>query len=58
MADSIQSKTAFLPDYAFANDEENALGTSVSGLLGSLMVAALAALICFSGKLFGIKKQS
>lgn len=58
VADSIQSKTAFLPDYAFANDDENALGTSVSGLLGSLMVAALAALICFSGKLFGIKKQS
>lgn len=57
VADSIQTKTAFLPDYAFANDEENALGTSVSGLLGSAMVAALAALICFANKMFGVRKQ-
>jgi len=58
VADSIQSKTAFLPDYAFANDEDNRLGTSVSGVLGSAMVAALAAIICLAGKLFRTKKQA
>jgi len=57
-AQEIQDKTAFLPDYAFVNDEENRLGTTVSGLVGSLMVAAFAAFICFAGKLFRVKKQA
>lgn len=51
-AASIQDKTAFLPDYAFASDSENALGTTVSGLVGSAMVAGLAAAVCFAGGFF------
>lgn len=41
-AGSVQEKTAFLPDYAFAGNEDNPLGTTVSGVLGSVIVAALA----------------
>ena len=54
-ASAIQEKTAFLPDYAFANSD-SALGTSVSGLLGSAIVAGAAALICMSGGFFRRKK--
>ena len=57
-AQNIQDKTAFLPDYAFAEDEDNRLGTTVSGLVGSLMVAVFAAFICFAGRLFRVKKQA
>ena len=49
-AQGIQESTSFLPDYAFANDEDNALGTTVSGILGSAIVAAFAALICLIGR--------
>lgn len=49
LAAAIVEKTAFLPDYAFASDEENPMGTSVSGLVGSAMVAALAAVVCTVG---------
>lgn len=48
-AGSIVEKTAFLPDYAFASDEENPMGTTVSGLVGSAMVAIVAGLVCFAG---------
>lgn len=51
-AAEIQEKTAFLPDYAFANDAENPVGTSVSGLLGSAMVAIMAMAICMLGGFF------
>ena len=51
-AGEIQESTSFLPDYAFANDEENPLGTTVSGIVGSLIVACLAAVICFVGGFF------
>lgn len=51
-AAAIQEKTAFLPDYAFASDEENAVGTTVSGLVGSAMVAALAGAVCLAGGFF------
>lgn len=51
-AGSIQEKLAFLPDYAFANDGENPLGTSVSGILGSAMVAGLAVVLCLVGGFF------
>ena len=54
-ASSIQEKTSFLPDYAFANSD-SAAGTTVSGLAGSVMVAAAALLICFAGRFFR-KKQ-
>ncbi|MBQ7372908.1 MAG: energy-coupling factor ABC transporter permease [Blautia sp.] len=50
-AASIQEKTSFLPDYGFANSD-SAAGTTVSGLIGSALVAAVALLICFAGKFF------
>jgi cobalt/nickel transport system permease protein len=56
LAGSIQEKTSFLPDYAFA-DSDSPAGTSVSGVVGSVMVAALALLICFVGGFFRKRKQ-
>ena len=54
-AAAIQEKTAFLPDYAFSGSD-SAAGTTVSGLVGSGMVAGLAALICMIGGFFRKKK--
>lgn len=51
-AAGIQEKTAFLPDYAFANDDENPVGTSVSGILGGAIVAAVAVALCVIGGFF------
>ncbi|MDR2357448.1 MAG: energy-coupling factor ABC transporter permease [Oscillospiraceae bacterium] len=42
MADSIQESTAFLPDYAFASDPDNAAGTTVSGIVGGALTLILA----------------
>ena len=56
-AGAIQEKTSFLPDYAFANDGENPTGTTVSGVVGSAMVACVALLICFLGGFFRKKKS-
>ena len=50
-AGSVQETTAFLPDYAFAGSD-SAAGTSVSGLVGSAMVAGVAVLICVAGGFF------
>ncbi len=50
-ASSIQEKTSFLPDYSFSGSE-NPMGTTVSGIVGSIMVAAAALAICFTGKFF------
>lgn len=55
-AGAIQEKTAFLPDYAFANSD-SAAGTTVSGLLGSAIVAALAFLVCLAGGFFRKKRK-
>ena len=55
VAGSIQEKTAFLPDYAFA-DSDSAAGTTVSGLVGSAIVAGAALLICMAGGFFRKKK--
>lgn len=55
VAGSIQEKTAFFPDYAFANSD-SAAGTTVSGLLGSAIVAGVAVLICMTGGFFRRKK--
>lgn len=55
VAASIQEKTAFLPDYAFAGSD-SAAGTTVSGLAGSAIVAGVAAAICFAGGFFRKKK--
>ena len=56
-AAAVQEKTAFLPDYAFAGSD-SAAGTSVSGLLGSAMVAAVAAGICVLGGFFRRKRKA
>ena len=56
-AAAIQESTSFLPDYAFA-DSDSAAGTTVSGLVGSAMVAGAAVLICFVGGFFRKKKAA
>lgn len=56
-AASIQEKTAFLPDYTFA-DSESPAGTSVSGIVGSAIVAGIALLICMAGGFFRKKKAA
>lgn len=56
-AAAIQEKTAFLPDYAFA-DSDSAAGTTVSGLLGSAIVALAAVIVCLAGGFFRKRKIS
>lgn len=56
-AAGVQDKTAFLPDYAFASDSENPVGTSVSGIVGSALVAVFAVLTCLVGGFFRKKNQ-
>jgi len=56
-AASVQEKTAFLPDYSFA-DSESAAGTAVSGIVGSAIVAVAAAGISVLGRFFRKKKQA
>ena len=56
-AASIQEKTALLPDYAFRQGDSPA-GTSVSGIVGSALVAGLAALICLVGGFFRRKPRT
>ncbi len=56
-AASIQEKTSFLPDYAFP-ESESAAGTSVSGLVGSALVAAAALGICALGGFFRRKRAT
>jgi cobalt/nickel transport system permease protein len=54
-AGSVQEATSFLPDYGFAGSE-NPMGTTVSGIAGSVMVAAAALGICLVGRFFRKKK--
>ena len=56
-AGEIQQKTSFLPDYAFA-DNDTPVGTTVSGVVGSAMVAGVALMICFIGGFFRKKKKA
>ena len=56
-AAAIQESTSFLPDYAFA-DSDSTAGTTVSGLVGSAMVAGAAVLLCFAGGFFRKKKTT
>ena len=56
-AGAIQEKTSFLPDYAFSGSD-SAVGTTVSGIVGSAMVAGVALLICFAGGFFRRKKKT
>lgn len=50
-AGEVVESTAFLPDYAFASNPDATVGTTVSGIVGSLIVAVVAGLICFAGGL-------
>ena len=50
-AEAVQEKTAFLPDYSFAGSD-SAVGTSVSGLVGSVVVAVFAVAVCLTGRFF------
>jgi cobalt/nickel transport system permease protein len=54
-AGEIQEKTSFLPDYAFPGSE-SAAGTTVSGIVGSAIVAGVAILICLIGGFFRKRK--
>jgi cobalt/nickel transport system permease protein len=56
-AGQIQEATSFLPDYAFP-DSEAAVGTTVSGIVGSAIVAGVAVLICLAGGFFRKKKNA
>ena len=56
-AGSIQESTSFLPDYAFPGSD-SAAGTTVSGIVGSAMVAGAALLICLAGGFFRKKKTA
>ncbi len=56
-AGEIQEATSFLPDYAFP-DSEAAVGTTVSGIVGSVIVAGVAVLICLAGGFFRKKKNA
>jgi len=42
VAEDIQENTAFLPDYAFASDPDNAAGVSLSGIIGAIITFVLA----------------
>lgn len=55
-AGNIQEKTSFLPDYAFPNSD-SAAGTTVSGIVGSALVAGVAILICLAGGFFRKKNK-
>ena len=55
-AASIQDSTSFLPDYAFPESDSPA-GTTVSGLVGSAIVAALAVLVALVFGFFRRKKK-
>ena len=57
VAGAIQEKTSFLPDYAFAASDSTA-GTSVSGLLGSAIVAGAAVVVCMAGGFFRKRRTS
>jgi cobalt/nickel transport system permease protein len=56
-AGAIQEKTSFLPDYAFS-DSDSPMGTTVSGLVGSAMVAGAALVICLAGGFFRRRKTT
>ena len=56
-AAGIQETTSFLPDYSF-KDSDSAAGTTVSGIVGSLLVAGVAVVICMAGGFFRNKKKT
>ena len=56
-AESVQEAASLLPDYAFKGSE-SALGTTVSGIVGSLAVVALCVGACYLFKFFRKKKAA
>ena len=54
-AGKIQEATSFLPDYAF-KEAETAAGTTVSGIVGGLIVLAVLIAVCFLFRFFRKKK--
>ena len=56
-AAEIQEATSVLPDYAFDGSDAPA-GTTVSGIVGSAMVACAALLICLAGGFFRKRKRA
>jgi cobalt/nickel transport system permease protein len=60
LAEELQEKTAILPYYAFLNQPENQLGTSVSGIVGAaitLTVTVLFGIIIMLLKKIKVKKN-
>ena len=55
-ADKVQSTTSFLPDYAFKGSE-SALGTTVSGIVGALIVVAVMVAAALIFRFFRNKKK-
>ena len=56
-AAEIQEATSVLPDYAFDGSDAPA-GTTVSGIVGSALVAGAALLICLAGGFFRKRKRA
>ena len=54
-AESLQNKTAILPDYALPGSE-SAAGTTVSGLAGALITAAVCVIIALAFRFFRSKR--
>lgn len=52
---SIQEKTALLPDYSFAGSD-SCFGTTISGIVGTAIVAVFCILLCYLFKFFRKKK--
>ncbi len=50
-AASVQESLSFLPDYAFKGSE-SAAGTTVSGIVGAVMVLVLCVCLCYIFRLF------
>ncbi len=53
--EEIQEGIAILPDYGF-KDSDSAAGTTVSGLVGSVAVAAFTLMLCMLGRFFKHRK--
>lgn len=56
ISENIQGKTALLPDYSLSNVGD-AVGNSVSGILGAIVVVVLCVAVCYGLKLFMRKKR-
>lgn len=53
----VQETTSFLPDYALKNSE-SAVGTTISGLVGAVIVVALCIACCYAFRFFRNKRRS